>query len=157
MKTILFICTANMFRSPIAAGLFNRELKNRGMDTDYKVFSAGTWTTAGVAAPPISKTVAKKIGIPGIDYHRTLQVTENELEDSDLVIVMESNHKEALCSEFPDYCRKIFLLSSIAIREEYDIPDPSKTGNDAFEVARELEKLITIGFDKILALIHTTI
>jgi protein-tyrosine phosphatase len=153
MKTILFICTANMFRSPIAAGLFSRELSKRDLVNDFTIISAGTWTTSGVTAPPITKAVAKSMGIPRIEDHRSAQVTENDLSGSDLIIVMEANHKEALCSEFPTYCDKIHLLSTIMTHTDYDIPDPSKSGNDAHEVAKELEKLITTGFDEILSLI----
>jgi len=70
----------------------------------------------------------------------------------DLIVVMEIGHKEALCTEFPEVCRRIFLLSEIVDRIAYDIPDPAKVVEDTDEIVDELYNLIQRGYSEICML-----
>ena len=52
MPTLLFVCTANRFRSPLAAAYAARQLRDAGLPADWQAASAGTWTPAGLPAHP---------------------------------------------------------------------------------------------------------
>ncbi len=155
MPSILFICTANKFRSPISAKLLQKQIDLLPNSADWQIHSAGTWTTDGLPPPPITIQIGHRIGLRGIELHRTRQVDQTQVEESDLIIVMEANHKEALINEFPSIQRKVFLLSEIVNGKVYDIPDPATPMVDADEVANELTQLISHGFDKIIELTKT--
>ena len=139
-----------MFRSPIAAGILQKEIDQSEDSTNWVIRSAGTWTTNGSPLPPITRQIGRQLGLYSIERHRTQQLDEKLLEETDLIVVMEGNHKEAIIDEFPQYKDKIFLLSEIADNKLYDIPDPTSPGIDAEEITSELLKLISTGYSQIL-------
>ncbi len=150
MTQILFVCTANRYRSVIAAACFKDELSRREQENGWSVLSAGTWTTDGL--PPMKDAIqrAKQIGLD-IQEHRSRVVTGDLLQQADLVLVMESGHKEALQVEFPACREKILLLSEAAKGILYDISDP--LGNPSnLDVVPEICEMIHTGFDNICAL-----
>jgi protein-tyrosine phosphatase len=114
--------------------------------------SAGTWTTNG--APIHSQTIedANHFGLD-VRTHKSKQVSAELLSRYDLVLVMETGHKEALRIEFPDQSKKIQMLSEVVDGLIYDIPDPFKReGEHDLEVANELRKVIKRGYKKIFVL-----
>ena len=150
MTQILFVCTANRYRSPIAAACFKNELLKRNEVKDWSILSAGTWTTDGLPAMPDAIQRAKQIGLD-LQEHRSRAITGEILQEADLVLVMESGQKESLQIEFP-FCReKILLLSEAAEGISYNIPDPIENPLNV-EVASEICRLVRSGFDKIYAL-----
>jgi protein-tyrosine phosphatase len=149
LPSILFICTANKFRSPIAAALLQKEIDLLPDFAKWHIHSAGTWTTAGLPPPPITVQIGNRMGLAEIEQHRTRQVNGILLEDADMIIVMEANHKEALVNEFPAIQGKVSMLAEIFDGKVYDIPDPATPMVDAEEVANELAQLISKGFTKI--------
>jgi protein-tyrosine-phosphatase len=155
LPSILFICTANKFRSPLAATLLQKQIDLLPDSVDWLVHSAGTWTSDGLPPPPITIQIGHRLGLNGIEQHRTRQVDQTQVDESDLIVVMEANHKEALINEFPSIQGKVFLLIEIVIGKVYDIPDPASPMVDADEVADELTQLISRGFVKIIELAKT--
>lgn len=155
MPSVLFVCTANQFRSPLAAALLARQIQHDRLSGDWQVESAGTWTQPGFPVAPFVAQIAGEFGLKGLENHRTRQVDLGLLSRFDLCIVMESGHKEALENEFPDIRERFHLLSTIVEGVPYDIPDPAKPGVDSGEVARELQSLIGRGAGKILGLTQT--
>ena len=152
MPTILFVCTANRFRSPIAAACFQRELDGRKTAGNWHVFSAGTWTTDGMPAMPEAIQQARKLGLD-ISRHVSTGITAHLMSMADLVIVMEHGHKEALQAEFPRSAHKVHLLSAAALGLDYDIPDPVTAAFDiGVDVPHEIDEMIHKGFDRICAL-----
>ncbi len=151
MPTILFICAANMFRSPIAAALLKEELGKYADPDQWTIISAGTWTKNGEAAPSMTLRKSQRLGLIGLDKHQTIQVDAGLITGSDLIIVMESNQREALGSEFPSGLERIFLLSEFLVGNKYDIPDPAKLGAQAEEVANEIAAIIKSGAGRIMS------
>lgn len=147
MTQILFVCTANRYRSPIAAACFRDQLHKRNEGLEWSVLSAGTWTTDGLPALPEAIQRAKRVGLD-LQPHRSRVVTEELLKSADLVLVMENGQKEALQVEFPAQREKIWLLSEAATGLPYDIPDPV-TNPSNVEAASEICVLIYSGFDQI--------
>jgi protein-tyrosine phosphatase len=159
MPSVLFVCLANRYRSPLAAAFFCYYLKQAADRKSWSVGSAGTWTKPGL--PPDNRALqdAHQWSLD-IKTHRSRQVNASLLSQSNLVLVMEAGQKEALQIEFPNERGKIYLLSEAAAGIPYDIPDPfGPDGATHQEIATELHNLIKGGFDKIcnLALEHPTV
>ncbi len=152
MPTVLFVCRANQFRSPLAAACFRKELKDRKMDSDWQVLSAGTAGTGRL--PPLSVAVheADRRGMD-LSEHASHGVHAEQMTAADLVIVMEWTQKEALQIEFPESAAKVYLLSEATTGTRFDIPDlgPWPSPED---VTSLIERLIHDGFDQICTLIQ---
>lgn len=149
MNSILFVCTANRYRSPIAAACFKAELIKRGQDQNWNVRSAGTWAMDGYPAMPAAILEAEQLGL-NIREHQSRMISEDMLQESDLVVVMEQGHKEALQVEFKAYREKVVLLSEVAEGSSYDIADPVTDPRSA-EVGPQICRLIQVGFERICA------
>lgn len=150
MPSILFVCTANICRSPMAAALFRRHVERTDQAQQYEIASAGTWATDGL---PAARRVRIAMGEFGIDIepHRSQQVTRSLIDASDIVVAMTNDHREALRVDFPDAAQRIHRLSDLA-GENFDVPDPiNGTLDDVRVVARELDELLQQSFASITA------
>jgi len=152
MPSILFVCTANQFRSPLAAACLLKEISLQNTEGKWNVKSAGTWAGVGVSAPGFTLQVAGQLGLSGLAGHRTRPIDKKLLDEYDLIIAMEAGHKEAICAEFPPACSRTYLLSEIVDGISYDIPDPASSDIDPKDIGRELNMLIVKGKEKILQL-----
>ena len=151
MPSVLFVCTANRFRSPLAASFLLAQLNSRNIE-GWFVSSAGTWTEPGY--PPLDSAVriARSYGLD-ITSHKSSPLTRTKLEASDLILVMEKNHKEAMLIEYPFITDRIYLLSEAAENKIYDIPDPFAWNETPEDIGKELYSLIETGFQSIFNLI----
>jgi protein arginine phosphatase len=151
MPSILFVCTANQFRSPVAAACLQERLQEAGLTSGWTVESAGTWAMEGA---PMSTGVLRALRPLGInlEHHRPRPVSEELLRAFDLILVMEAGQKEALRIEFPAVLGRVFLLSEVAEGVPYDIPDPTRDPSYSFAaVAVEVRNLVRDGFLAICA------
>ena len=155
MPSILFVCTANKFRSPIAAACLTQIIEDRQAAAEWIVASAGTWTKPGIVMPHPARLVSSYMAHPGLENHTTRQVDQEMLYRFDLIVVMETGHKEALASEFPLIRKHLYLLAELVDGIRYDIPDPVNPEVSLREVAAELYELVARGADKILQLAQT--
>ena len=149
MPSILFICTANRFRSPIAALYFARKVVKNGDDKNIQTASAGTWATTGQSAMPNAIQLAKAYQLD-LNFHKSRYLTHKILSDSDLILVMETGHKEAIIQEFPDSQNRVFLLTEAVGEPPVDVPDPYATSEPVEIVASEIVNLIDQGYQKII-------
>lgn len=158
MPSILFICTANRFRSPLAAAMLRHNLAEMGVVDAWHVSSAGTWAVPGQPVLPGLSDVAREIGLD-LSGHRSVRVSRQMLAEHDLVLVMQAGQKEALLNEFADLQERVYLLSDVAERRSYDIPDALDSEQAAVEVVAELDRLIRNGLEYICVLatyLHNT-
>ena len=155
MPSIMFVCTANQFRSPLAAACLLQGIHRENPDTEWIVESAGTWTTPGMPAATSALQIANQLRLAGLDCHLTRQLDQKMLDQFDLILVMEAGHKEAILTEFPSVCNRVYLLSELVDDFPYDIPDPVTPGIDPGEVGRDLHRILARGKKKILQLAVT--
>jgi len=151
MACVLFVCTGNLCRSPMAAALLRQRLARDPLRRDWQVESAGTWPSAD---QPASPHAIEEMATRGIDLtsHRAQGVSEDMMQKADLVLAMTAHHAEALRTAFPAHAHKVHLLSAMG-GWAYDIRDPY--GREREEYARtagELERLIEAGYTRIVAL-----
>lgn len=145
MTGVLFVCLANRFRSPLAAGL----LAPKQPDADWRIESAGTWTEPGLPAHPFVVRYAARHGV-NLRDHRSRPVTADLLRSFDLVLVMESGQREALRVEFPEYATRVCLLSEVVSGLQFDVPDPLGSRDSDFEeIANEVRQIIDTGNEAI--------
>ena len=155
MHTILFVCTGNQYRSPIAAEAFRNQLFQDGIDeAEWRVSSAGTWTAPGQDPPDEALELAHSHGL-AIDGHKTRMLTANMLAESDLIVTMEEGQKESIKAEFPFARDKIYLLSQVVEGIVYDIPDPATANGEAHNIIGDLVSMIQVGYMKIYSLVKT--
>ncbi len=155
-RIVLFVCTGNICRSPMAEALFNNAARQRNENNAWLARSVGTWALDHQAASGHAQTVMAKRGID-LSAHRGRTVTRAEVAEADVVIAMTQNHHDALGAQFPEYRHKIHLMSEIAGRV-YDIADPYGGVLDEYEAtARELESLIQTGYTRIQAWANATL
>lgn len=151
MPSVLFVCTANICRSPIAMGLFKKMLAENQAEGDWVVESAGTWGLEGDPAAAGSQAVMNSLGID-ISKHRARRVDHDLLDSFDLVLTMENGHKEALCMEFPEYADRIYMLSEMSGRKR-DVDDPYGGVYSGYEqAADDIQAYLEAGFDRIIQL-----
>ncbi|NLG72072.1 MAG: low molecular weight protein arginine phosphatase [Chloroflexi bacterium] len=146
MHTVLFICTANVCRSPLAAALLRERVKDSAQD--WRIESAGTWALEGY--PMVSKVeqVLNERGVP-IPPHRSRKVTAELLQQFQLILTMEEGHKEALRFEFPEAASRIYMLSEM-INQRFNVPDPMGKSYREYKItAQELDRVIEKGLEKI--------
>lgn len=97
MMKILFVCTGNTCRSPMAEYLLNKKAKELSLPVEAK--SAGLAAFAGDCVSENAVLAMKKRGID-ISAHRARRLTAYDLEESDLVVCMSQSHASALpCKE----------------------------------------------------------
>ena len=124
---LLFVCTGNASRSPMAAALFAKMAKEKGRE-DIHCESAGLQTATGGRANPM---VIRLCGERGIDLtaHRRRLLSDVDVTTFDYVIVFEEGHRQAVLEQgVPG--EKVLLLGS-------GIADPFRKEEMAFYQCRD--------------------
>ncbi|NMC44340.1 MAG: low molecular weight protein arginine phosphatase [candidate division Zixibacteria bacterium] len=105
---VLFICTGNTCRSPMAEGSLRVLLQGRGIDT-IDVLSAGTAAPPGCPATTYA-VEAVKTWDGDISGHRSRPMTRELIEEADLILVMTPTHYRDVVTISPEAREKTFLL-----------------------------------------------
>jgi protein-tyrosine phosphatase len=129
MTSILFICLGNICRSPMAEAIFRHLVIEAGLESKVHIDSAGIgeWH---VGKPPHEGTcqVLAKRGI-AVDGLICRQVTREDLESFDLIIVMDKKNLAFIEELMEKKLHQVHLLSDfIAESEGLEISDPNYTG-----------------------------
>ncbi len=129
MNKILVVCVGNICRSPMAEGLFLHKLQSRSIF----VTSAGLSALIGYPPYPIAAELMKERGID-ISNHRARQVTPSLIQETDLILVMETWQIKAVESMLLIARGKVHLLGKWG---QFEIPDPYLQTRQIFEITLE--------------------
>ena len=142
-KKILFVCTGNTCRSPMAEGIFNEFAHKNGIDAFAS--SAGIFITERT----VSKTAVKVMAEIGIDIssHIPTQIDDVLINESDLILTMTENHKRHLVSNGAP-AEKVFTLAQY-VGENCNISDPYGGDEELYrQTCEEIRSLIEKYEDK---------
>lgn len=146
MKSVLFVCTANMCRSPMAQGLFLAQLGEEHQD--WCIESAGVAAMEGASASQKALQILLEKGID-LSFHEARQIDRYLMEQFALILVMEQRHKHILQSQYPDFATKVYLLSEMN-GQKHEIDDPvGGTLEDYRRTAFQIEAILKNGFPRI--------
>ena len=119
---ILFVCTGNTCRSPMAEELLRCMAKELQID-DLEVSSAGTDADAGLPASfGASMVIAERGG--DLFNHAAVQLTADRAGDADLILTMTQAHRERVLQLCPEAAAKTYTLIGYATGTDHDIEDP---------------------------------
>jgi protein-tyrosine phosphatase len=108
---VLFVCTGNLCRSPMAEAMLRGELRRRGCE-GIEVASCGTWAIGGYGAT--AEAVATMAGRSiDLSAHRSRALAEDELRDADIIIAMTSVHVDEIVRAEPSAAPKVVLLKQL--------------------------------------------
>lgn len=126
MEKIIFICTGNTCRSPIAEGLFRA---HGGEEiTGLIAFSAGLFTQEGMPVSENAVTAAAERGADIADHHAHI-LTPELAREARYLVCMTGAHYDRICEMLPQEADKVFTLLP------QDIPDPFGGNLDTYRQA----------------------
>jgi glycine hydroxymethyltransferase len=135
-KTILFVCTGNICRSPMAEGLFRHAVKGR---SDYRVLSAGVGAINGQSPSAHAITALKQLGMD-ITGQRSRMLTGAMVQEADYIFGMTRGHVEAVTLLYPQAEEKTFVLREFDDTLDFwekDIADPIGGNLDVYLNCRD--------------------
>jgi protein-tyrosine-phosphatase len=150
IRRVLFVCTGNICRSPMAEGLLIERLRQEGRQS-LSVSSAGIFANPGNIPDPLAVQVAREAGID-ISGHRARGVNSYNVNWADIVLVMESGQKGFITMAFPRHSPKVVLLGNFKRSQggSGEIADPYGSSLDDYRTCFEEIREAIEGFIQFL-------
>lgn len=133
---VLFVCTGNICRSPLAHGVFQHLVDQEGIGLQFRLESAGTdsYHVGDQMDPRMRKTALDH----GISFnHQARRVSDQDLQDYDVIFAMDLGHYRKLRSmaKLPDQIHKIKMFREFDPlgSSQDEVPDPYYGGPEGFE------------------------
>jgi protein-tyrosine-phosphatase len=149
-KHVLFVCTGNTCRSPMAEALFRLATRDR---EDFSVSSAGVSASRGAPCNPESAVLLKRRHA-ALEGFGSRAVSDTILAEATHVFAMTHAHLQILESRFPKHSDKFYLTCEFAdipgMGIGTDIPDPIGLGRSAYE---EVAEILAVAIPTLIAYI----
>jgi protein-tyrosine phosphatase len=150
VKTILFVCSGNYCRSPLAEGLARLRLKQLSYGEQFSVRSAGTLPEyEGQPSAPLILEVLREIGAGG-QANPPHQITPGEIEQATVILGVAQEHLDWIERHYPAAAPRTCLLSEL-IGEHWDVRDPGVQALDPLRECRNtIDRVITAGLPEMI-------
>jgi protein-tyrosine phosphatase len=137
-KRLLFVCTGNICRSPLAEALFVQRAREAGRDHEFEVDSAGTHDYhEGERADARARRVGAARGVDVTSIAR--EIRDSDFERFDLILALDRGHLRELRRRSPERLRdRIRLMAEFVGAGNGDVPDPYYDDEEAFVAVFEL-------------------
>jgi len=145
VKRILFVCTGNTCRSPMAEALFRAKANGQ----EWEVRSAGVAAFDGQSASAHAIEVLRERGID--TEHKSSSLSEELVDWADLILTMTESHKRAVLSIFPAAQSKVHTLREfVGVEGITDIADPFGGDLEVYRrCAQEIEESLDMLIDRL--------
>ncbi|HEX4047937.1 MAG TPA: low molecular weight protein arginine phosphatase [Elusimicrobiota bacterium] len=141
-KKILFVCTGNICRSPVAQFLAERLAREAGLP--LQAASAGVEAELGRGMEPGARRALAARGIKGAS-HLARQLDEAMLAGADAAYALTRSHKDVIVARFPAHAAKVAVLREAAGLPDPDVADPYAEPDEVYEAcAARIEEALKI-------------
>lgn len=150
-RNLLFVCTGNVCRSPMAEYLMRKRL---GRSSAWTVGSAGLAALPGMKA---SQNAVEVLGEMGLDLapHRSRLLTRDLVDAANVLVVMTASHRDQMNRLFRDAREKVFLLRSFdPAADSEDLEDPIGAEVSTYRQIRDAIESALPGLNDFLRGLH---
>lgn len=149
MKKILFVCTGNTCRSPMAQALFNKLAREKGLERELSADSVGLYVTLDSRKPSSNtiKVMKEKYGIDIEDY-KPKNINYDSIKDADIILCMQTSMKNVL-NQIDIPKAHVDTLTHY-LGKEGDVADPFGGDEAEYETCAEnIKELVELLMDKL--------
>jgi protein-tyrosine-phosphatase/tRNA A37 threonylcarbamoyladenosine synthetase subunit TsaC/SUA5/YrdC len=148
---VLFVCTGNTCRSPMAAALMRKKIQDKFKSEFDAQASPIVVASAGVSAfggDPASHGALEAIRGYGcsLDQHQSTQLNSRLVEQSDLILAMGQRHRSVIIAQWPESAPKVHLIAA----DGSEISDPFGGPLDVYQrCAEQLDRHTSYWLDHV--------
>jgi len=145
--TVLFVCTGNTCRSPMAAAIAEHLLRERGDSASWRVRSAGVSAMDGAPASAEVGAALSKLGIGMPNGHRSRALTSSMLREAEVVFTMTREHADRVRSMLPPGVDPGVVRP---LDPSGDVPDPIGMPQSSYdETASRVRELVRAALEEL--------